>query len=184
MARSKPRGEPRAARGGFTLVELVVALALGALVVLGARAMLDGVGDAGDRLRAASAAADRAANGERLLRSALGQAERSRTTPFRGGAQEVRFATSCATPRGWAERCSASLTFGVADGAPALAGSFEDGAAVPLRTGFVAGGFTYLADARDGGRWLAQWEQEDALPIALGVVLDGDTTIVRVGAGS
>ena len=39
----------------------------------------------------------------------------------------------------------------------------------------------YLRDAAEGGAWVTSWGASVTAPQALGIVVDGDTTIVRVG---
>ena len=41
----------------------------------------------------------------------------------------------------------------------------------------------YLADARGGGRWLAEWSRSSSLPSAIGIARSahGDTLLVRIG---
>ena len=57
---------------GFTLIEVMVALALSALVVLLAHRMLTGVADGATRLTEARRALDREANARRWLVAAFG----------------------------------------------------------------------------------------------------------------
>ena len=180
------RGGIGAARG-FTLVEVMVALVVIGVVVLGARAMLGQLADSADRITAAAAEADRAANAEALLREAVGRLE---TRPAASAADETRFAgdergasfrTWCDVPDGWMEPCDASLGFITVDGQPALALSLSTGEMVALRSGFRAGSLAYLRDAGGGGGWVRHWGASITAPLAIGVVIDGDTSIVRIG---
>ncbi|HYW08759.1 MAG TPA: prepilin-type N-terminal cleavage/methylation domain-containing protein [Longimicrobium sp.] len=167
---------------GFTLVEVVVALALAGLLLLGARVLLEQVGDAAERISGTAAEVDREANGERLLRAVVGSAEQpSGARAFRGDARGARFTSWCDLAAGWQERCDVSLGVIRVGERNVLAMELPRGEVVALRHGFASGRVIYLRDAADGGSWLAEWASSVSLPLAVGVVLDGDTLILRVG---
>jgi prepilin-type N-terminal cleavage/methylation domain-containing protein len=172
-------------RGGFTLVEVMVALVVIGVVVLGARVMLGQVAGDAERIAAAAAEADREGNADRLLRDVVGRLETSaapgRRATFEGDARSARFHSWCEVPDGWLERCEATLAFVEVEGAPALALRLSGGEPLALRRGFGAGELIYLRDAAEGGRWVLRWGESLTAPIAFGVVIDGDTAIVRVG---
>lgn len=174
-----------ASRGtrGFTLLEVMVALLVGMLVVALVRAFLERVADHADRVAVASAAADRDGNADRLLRGLAGRAEMSADghAVFEGGPASVRFSTWCDVPAGWLERCRVTLAFVTAAGKPVLA--LEEGGAAPVvvRRLDEPGHFLYLRDAAGGGRWAGGWTSAVTAPLAIGVVVDGDTTILRIG---
>lgn len=175
----------RPCRAGFTLVEVMVAVVVMGVVLVGARAMLGQVADAAERIGAAAEAADRDANAEGLLRSVAARlelpAQPGREIGFEGTPQGARFHTWCEVPDGWLERCRASLGFIELEDGPALALRLSTGEMVPLRQGFRSGEILYLRDAGDGGAWLESWGASISPPLALGIVIDGDTTIVRIG---
>ncbi|GJG89829.1 hypothetical protein tb265_50100 [Gemmatimonadetes bacterium T265] len=202
MARGRKHGRagdlPRRVAGdgrGFTLVELLVAVTIGALALAAAHAVLAQLVDGTAAVVRAAAAADRAANADRLLRDAVGQLEvRPVTGPDVDGTETTfRFSTWCDVPAGWQERCTARLAIDAVAGRPALvlslrtdAGSGPSGGAgedtpVVLRTGFADGRLRYLSDPASGGRWAAAWSSRVTAPFALGVILDADTLIVRIG---
>ena len=171
-----------AERGGFTLLEVMVALAISGLLLLGARALLVQVGAAAGQIAGSAAEVDREANAERLLRSLVGRVEQPRPeSEFVGTPQGVRFATWCDVPAGWLERCSVSLGILQAGEGRVLALQAEGGEVVALRRGFAAGHLLYLHDAGSGGMWRREWSSSVSAPVAIGVVMDGDTTILRVG---
>lgn len=175
----------RAARAGFTLVEVMVALVVMGVVVVGARTMLGQIADDADRITAASTEADREANAEGLLRTIAGRLE---TRPvlgqeirFEGEPQGARFHSWCEVPDGWLERCEASLGFIDLEGEKVLALRLSTGELVALRRGFRTGEMTYLRDAASGGTWVRRWGASVTAPLAFGIVVDGDTTLVRIG---
>ncbi|HEX8361678.1 MAG TPA: prepilin-type N-terminal cleavage/methylation domain-containing protein [Longimicrobium sp.] len=169
-------------RGGFTLLEVMVALAISGLLLLGARALLVQVGDAAEEIAGTAAGVDREANAERLLRALVGRVEPPRPeSEFVGTPRGVRFATWCDVPAGWLERCSVSLGILQAGDGHVLALQAEGGEVVALRRGFAAGHLLYLQDPAGGGMWRRGWSSSVTAPVAIGVVMDGDTTILRVG---
>lgn len=181
---SRPNVTVGAARQrGFTLIEVVVALVVSGVVLLAARALLTGVADGADRLARASRAADQDANGERLLRTLFARldvaTDSART--FTGDERRARFTTWCDVPAGWTERCEAAVVFDSLGGRPALVAVLSTGEVVALRQGFAAGELRYLADAAGGGRWFRDWGRALTAPVAVGLVIDGDTVIVRIG---
>ena len=169
----------REARAGFTLVELMVALVVSAVVVLGARQLLEQLGESAHRTVAAVARADRAANGERLLRDLAGRLEvgTSDAARFSGGPGETRFASWCAVPSGWEERCTVSL---VARGS-SLVASFGGADTLTLLTRDAPIELRYLDDPRAGGRWFTSWGTGITAPLAIAVISGADTMIVRIG---
>lgn len=175
------------ASAGFTLLEVMVALVVSALVLLGARALLEQVGDVGEAVAGSAAEVDAAANAERRMRAWLARAEVPFDTAadarneFVGTAEGARFVTWCEVPDGWLERCRASLGLLSVDGANVLALSADGGEVVPVRRGFAEGKLLYLIDPGMGGTWLPAWESDVSPPYAVGVVLDADTLILRIG---
>lgn len=170
---------------GFTLVEVMVALVVMGVVIAGARTMLGQIADNADRIGAAAREADREANADALLRTIVGRLDVSplpgQEIRFEGEPQGARFESWCEVPDGWLERCRVSLGFIQLEGASALALRLSTGELVPLRRDVGEGVILYLRDAAEGGAWVTSWGASVTAPQALGIVVDGDTTIVRVG---
>lgn len=175
----------RTARAGFTLVETMVALTLSAIVLLGAREMIDAlarrstIGDGADREHA------RRVNGERLLRELVldSRAGVEPSATFSGAASSLTWDTWCRAPQGWKERCRIDLAArSTADGQGfALVATGPDAIETevvrderPLRLAF-------LEDSRHGGRWSATWGPATARPVAVGIFTDRDTLILPTG---
>lgn len=190
LVRIRAATQPRD-RGGFTLIEVLVALAVSGLVLLAARGLLDALADGADRVTAHASVADRNANGERLVRGLLARAEAgtSNARTFAGDARAVRFSSWCDVPSGWLERCHAAIVIDhdevaarTADRSALLVVAvLSTGEIVPLRRGLGAAELLYLSDARDGGHWLRGWGASVTAPLAVGVVMDGDTLVLRIG---
>jgi prepilin-type N-terminal cleavage/methylation domain-containing protein len=172
-----PRG-----RGGFTLVEVMVAITISTLLLLGAHAMVEQVGASAEQISATAADADREANAERVLRDLIGRAEQPQAgSEFTGTPLGARFSSWCEVAAGWLERCTVSLGIVRVGGANVLVIEVHGGTLIPLRRGFADGSVLYLRDAADGGRWLREWSSAVAAPVALGIVMDADTLILRLG---
>jgi hypothetical protein len=180
----------RAPRRAFTLVEAVIAIALCGIVVLTARIMVEELASATQKTMIAARDADRIANADRVLRSLVGRAEVGRPVdrPFGGDADSVHFTTWCEASGGWLERCDATLALEVSRHGALLVIHLSPGQGgdvgpreLHLREDFHSGVLRYLEDPAGGGAWYVQWGDGNVAPRALGVVLDGDTTILRIG---
>ena len=170
-------------RRGFTLLEVVVALAITGIVVLGARAVMARLGDDAAHLAVTAADDDRAANADRLVRELLGRAEAPGTggPRFAGDGQSVRFATRCDVPAGWQERCQAEIGIVQVSGVPTLGLTLSTGDALVLRRGFRDAVLRYLYDPANGGTWVNQWNSAFSLPWAVGIEVDGEMIILPIG---
>lgn len=166
-------------------MEVMVALTVMGIVLVGARTMLGQIADDADRITASAAEADRDANADGLLRSVVGRLELPATlggeTGFQGEAKGMRFRSWCEVPDGWLERCRASLGFIQLEGDNVLALRLSTGELVQLRRGFGTGELVYLRDAANGGDWVRSWGASITAPIAIGLVIDGDTTLLPIG---
>ena len=176
----------RGMRDGFTLVEVLVALAIGTMAILGARSVFGALLDHADRINDAAWEQDSVANGERMLRSLVSQVDLGRTghATFSGDEKEVRFRTWCPTPDGWQERCDVRLLVRAADSVgavPRIVAQFSVGEAIPLLDVGSVTTFAYLLDPGAGGRWVRTWGAGITVPMAIGIMSERDTLIVRIG---
>lgn len=171
-------------RDAFTLLEVVVALALGGVVLIGAHAVLASLGDAAAAITARATTDARTVEGERTLRALAGRLEvgTPEAAPFEGAPDAARFTSWCEVPSGWLERCTVTLAFDSASGAGVLEARIAGRAPVVLARGFRSGAFRYLESAAAGGTWFRRWGTGITAPQAIGVLLDQDTLIVRIGA--
>lgn len=158
-------------------------MTLGAIVLLGARLLLENLGAGVGRITAASREADSDANGERLLRALVGQVEvgTQLAGSFGGDARAAHFTSWCATPGGWRERCRVALEVEMRGGDAALVAHLPWGEPVALRRAEGAIALRYLIDAREGGTWFVSWGDGLTAPRAIGVIAGSDTLIVRIG---
>ncbi|MBA3889829.1 MAG: prepilin-type N-terminal cleavage/methylation domain-containing protein [Gemmatimonadaceae bacterium] len=174
----------RGERNGFTLLEVLVALVLAAILVAALRGLAEGVGETALRISRAAHDRDTAANSERGLRRLVGSAELSGGDHdrFDGEPSRIRFTSWCQVPRGWQERCRVDLTFESAGSdSVALVGTVETGAQLRFHIGAAPGTIRYLGSARDGGRWFTAWRTAIAPPSAVAFIFGTDTLVVRIG---
>jgi len=189
--RRRPCSAPRA---GFTLIEVVVALAVGALVLIVARTLLETLSDHAHAAITAAGDADRAANAELRLRAAVAQVEvgTKDVSELEGDARVARFTSWCATPDGWLERCATTLRLARRSSHPddatnRAADSIElvleqaDREPLVVRRATRSARLLYLTSAAAGGHWLPAWTTGISAPLAIGVVLDADTLALWIG---
>ena len=168
---------------GLTLVEVMVALALSGIVVLGARVIVEALGEMSARLRVLAAANDGEANAERLLRSLVERIETGTDAarPFRGADSSASFTTWCRVGGGWQERCRVDMAFTRIGAQRGFYLATSTGLELVLRPGLNSGEFRYLASARNGGVWYSEWRGELTPPLAVEVRIDADTLVLRIG---
>jgi prepilin-type N-terminal cleavage/methylation domain-containing protein len=172
----------RADRSGFTLVEVLVALSLGATVLLGARTLLEALGDHTARAADLARAADGDANAEHAARSIAARLRLADPAPaVEGGAREARFASWCETPHNWLEPCAVRLVVEADGERVCVVMELSTGERIVLRRGVAAAELRYLASAEAGGVWWARWPATLAVPLGVAVISDRDTMLLRIG---
>lgn len=181
------RRNPSRMTSGFTLIELLVAMTVSAIVLLGMRILWESMVTAVDRLEARTTAAERVDNGDRLLRSLVGQIEigTDRSREFAGDERHATFSTWCDMPAGWQERCAAEVAIepdsDSANSTLRVVARLSTRESIVLTRGFRAGALRYLNDPIGGGVWFRVWGHGITAPLAIGLITDGDTAIVRIG---
>ncbi|MGH7533425.1 MAG: PulJ/GspJ family protein [Gemmatimonadales bacterium] len=178
---------PATLRSGFTLLELMLALAIGGLLVLTAGRLFAVAGDSNTALMRARRADDLRANGREWLTTTLGSLEvgAAGTIGFQGNGTTMTFTAWVPTAQGWMERRPVTLTLaggaliGTADGSVMLADSVR------------AGAFDYLSEYGEGTTWLSGWQSPVSAPIAIRIRLTRptsdpehlqvDTLVFRIG---
>ncbi len=171
----------RSVRGAFTLIEVVVALAVSGVVLLGARMMLEAVADGGAAIASSAESADRAANGERLIRSLTTRLEvgTDSSRAFAGDRAGARFSSWCDVPGGWQERCDVRLSIDH-DGSRTLL-ALTTSSRLVLRSLPAGAELRYLKRGESGLEWFQLWGASVTAPLAIGVVSPRDTLIFRIG---
>jgi Tfp pilus assembly protein PilW len=170
-------------RQGATLVELLVALMLGALVVSLGGGLMRGLTATLQSARAMRERLTAAENGRRELELLLTSAEAgtSLSAPMRGSAAAVELTTWRQAAGGWPERQRVLLH--VREGALVIEDSTRAETIVPTVDRVT---FHYLASDARGPVWLNDWTSTIALPEAVEVILERgagapDTVLVVLG---
>lgn len=175
----------RRLRSGFTLVELVAALAVAGFAMLGGVLLLDQIGDSAQRIARDGAEAPREGNGARLLVRLLADARANEDTTkrFSGDAHTLTFWSSCDVPGGWMEPCRVTLAIDLRGDSSTVRASLSTGEALALRTQPGAAEFRYFAPTKaSDSAWFRDWSSNTTLPSAVGIVRLRDTMVVPVAA--
>ena len=169
-------------RVGFTLIELLVALSIGAVVLVSARALLDGLASHARTTVRAMHDSDTEGNGERLARQVTGNLilVPDPAPSFVGTATESTFDSWCPATRGGLERCRVRLTLASSAKEPGVVLSLSTGATVVLLRGANAR-LRYLLDAAEGGHWADVWRQPQTPPLAVSLSASGRSLVLRIG---
>jgi len=150
---------------GFTLIEVMIALALSALVVLLAHRVFTGVVEGAQSLQAARTNLDREANARRWLTEMLGSLDvgTEGTGGFSGRPDRLEFTTWQHVPSGWLERRRVIL--GVEDGVFVARSDMS----IALEDSVRDVEFDYLLDPGANAAWVREWVSPVSAPIAVRV---------------
>jgi prepilin-type N-terminal cleavage/methylation domain-containing protein len=148
---------------GFTLIEVLVALTLSALVVLIAHQVFTGVVDGSTRLQAARTRLDREANAHRTLTEMFGSLDvgSEGAGGFAGRPEHVEFATWQRVPGGWVER--RRVVLGLENGV-LVARSDQS---VALQDSISGIEFDYLLEPGANAAWVREWISPVSAPVAV-----------------
>ena len=198
---------PGTSRTGFTLLELAAALALTGMVLAGAWRLVSQLGDERDRFGHARARAYASANGMRVLRDVVAQAEvdPDSSGQFDGSENAATFDSWCAAPGGYAERCRVTVSVVNSGDSSLVILSGGAGTAVKawVRTGSAPGERMGAAPSAQSSEpkaqseaaqllygdnvdgvlaWRASWGRTIRAPVALAIARGADTIILPIGA--
>ena len=175
-------------RHGVTLLELIIALAISGLAMLGCVMLFDQLDDAHAHIARDRAADATAGNGDRLLRRLLIDAHTTIDTAerFRGDERNASYLSLCDMPSGWPESCRVTLSLdSLRDSSVIVANisySEHTEERFDVRRTPGAATFRYLdLSARDSS-WVRKWATSIALPGAIAVVAGNDTTVLPLGS--
>ena len=166
---------------GFTLIELMIALTLSALVVLLAHRIFAGVVDGAQGLQVARTALDRGANARRSLTEMFGSLDigTEGAGGFAGRPDRVEFSTWQRVRQGWLERrrVTLELTGGVLVARSDVSIALEDSV--------TRVEFDYLLEPGVNAAWVREWISPVSAPVAVRVrimrVATVDTLLFTVG---
>ena len=174
----------RLERRGFTLVELLSALALSGLVMIGGLLLLDQLTDSTARIvrRGPMLASD--ANGLRVLRQLLLDARITADSldRFRGDERSVELTSLCHRPGGWFESCRASLGTDWRPDSTVIIARFSTGENLELARSPGHAELRYLDLLSTDSSWMRRWALSITMPAALGIVVGRDTLVYSLGS--
>src|SRR5205823_1519703 len=149
---------------GFTLVDLMVALAIAGLVVLTAHRLFAAAGDAGNTLRAAREALDRQSNARRWLSATFLSLDVGTDSAgsFEGRPDHVVFSAWELMPDGWFERRRVSL----GKAGQHLVAQALPGEPMVLADSIASLDFDYLLEPGAESRWVREWISPVSAPLA------------------
>lgn len=159
-------------------MEVTLALAVGGIVLLLTRAVGESLMNSAATLAVVTVDAERAANGERILRGLVGRMEVTDTSRlFAGSIDKVEADSWCAASTGGWARCRITLRIRL----DSLLLISDRGDSINL-FGLTKGSeFRYLIGARDGGTMIRRWTGTMRLPIAIVIVQPDDTLFLPAG---
>src|SRR6266550_1931746 len=152
-------------RRGFTLVEVMVALTIGAVVVLLAHQLFAAVVDRGKTLTAARTALDRGANARRWLEATFLSLDvgTDGASGFEGRPDHATFTAWLLTPDGWFER--QQVTLSVAE--RRLRAVITPGTPIALADSVTDVQCDYLLEPGAESRWVREWVSPVSAPVAV-----------------
>ena len=158
-------GARTSVRAGFTLIEVLIALTIGAMVVLIAHELFAAVADRGRTLTAARTALDRTVNARRWLDAAFLSLDvgTEGASGFEGRPDHAAFSTWLLTPDGWFER--RQITLGAEQGR--LRALVTPGTPIALADSVTGVQFDYLLEPGAESRWVREWVSPVSAPVAV-----------------
>lgn len=169
---------------GFTLVELMAAIALTSLAISGCVILFRQLEDEAIRIRVESASVARQGNGQRLLRALSRHAEATGDTAlrFRGDERAVSFRSWCAVPSGWLERCGVLFVIDRGRDSSTVIAQLSTHEQLSLVSYAGVAEFRYLDLLARDSAWTRYWGESLRLPAAIAIVRARDTLLFPLGA--
>ncbi len=166
--RTRSRAEPALQGGdrqGFTLIEVIVAVTIGALVVLVAHQLFAAVAERGRTLIAARRSLDRAVNARRWLAATFLSLDvgTDGAGGFDGRPDHAAFSTWLLTPDGWFERRQIALSAEQGQ----LRAAVTPGMPIALVDSVTDVQFDYLLEPGAESRWVREWVSPVSAPVAV-----------------
>jgi prepilin-type N-terminal cleavage/methylation domain-containing protein len=155
-------------RSGFTLVELMIAVAIGSIVVLLAHQVFTTVADGISRMKGAQMRLESERLASRWMEATVLSLEAGNGgAGFEGHADRMTFSTWLTTEQGWVERQIVALA--LTDGTLI---AHSDPLSVALWSGVTSVAFDYLLDPGLKSRWVTDWVSPLSAPLAVRIRLE------------
>ena len=151
-------------RQGFTLIEVMVAVAIAGIVIVAAHQIFTGVADGARAVATARASLDRSANARRWLKATFLSLE----PPFEGRANRASFTSWQLVPGGWFEQRPTQL---VQNGSSFLGATGTESLQLADSVSDVA--FDYLLDPGADTKWVREWISPVSAPLAVRLRIAG-----------
>ena len=163
---------------------MVLALVIGLGVVVCARQMLSQLTLADKRLDEASTLEARERNTTRYAEDLVNRLEvgTDSVSFFAGEPTQADFTTWCAVPRGWLERCGATLAVDTLVHPYRLYIATTRGDTVVLKRNADFTTLRYFSDPEDADTWVLRWGRGITTPAGVAIVTPFDTTLIRIGS--
>lgn len=170
-------------RAAFTILDVMLALVIGFVVVLTARELLVQLTLSDTRLEDAARKEARARNSQRYLVDLMSRLEvgTDSTRTFTGEPTQAAFTSWCAVPRGWLERCDATLVVDTTAHPNVMFVATTRGDTVLLKRGAEQTSFRYFTDPEDPDTWVFHWGHGISAPVGIAIITPFDTTLIRIG---
>ena len=170
-------------RRGFTFVELLAALSISGLVIVGGVLLVDQVTDASARIVRSGVLVTRNANGFRVLRQLMldGRVTPDTLDRFRGDERSVELTTMCRESRGWLAPCRAKLDVDWRDDSSVVVAHLSTGEVLELLRRPGRAELRYFDMLSVDSTWRRRWALSIAMPAAIAVVSATDTSVFSVG---
>ncbi len=149
---------------GFTLIEVMIAVAIAGLVMLAAHRIFTGVADGARAVAAAREQLDRSVNARRWLKSTFLSLE----PPFEGRTDRASLTSWHFTAGGWSAPRPIML---FRDGSRFVATSGR--ASIELGDGVAEVAFDYLLDPGADSKWVREWISPVSAPLAIRLRITG-----------
>jgi len=152
-------------RRGFTLIEVLIAVTIGAVVVVVAHQLFTAVAVRGETLVAARTALDRSANARRWLDATFLSLDvgTEGAGGFDGRPDHAAFTTWLLTPDGWFERRTVAL----ARDNERLIANVAPGQPIVLMDSVEELALDYLLEPGAESRWVREWVSPVSAPFAV-----------------
>ncbi|HSM17614.1 MAG TPA: prepilin-type N-terminal cleavage/methylation domain-containing protein [Gemmatimonadales bacterium] len=150
---------------GFTLIEILTAIAITGILLLTAHRVFVATADAARRVRTDRLALDRSINAERWLEAAFASLDvgQEGSAPFEGRRNRVRFSTWLETPDGWFQRREVEIKRNQDRVVATGAGSDI----LVLKEGIARLEFDYLLEMGAAATWATEWISPASAPYAV-----------------